>query len=72
MSKIKVIFFPDPLHEASAPLKAELSKKFGCYVSTNVDEFEQAFLQSGKFVFLFSDAQFAVKFLNANKAWGQC
>ena len=66
MSKIKVIFFPDPLHETSTAVKAELSKSFGCYASTAVDEYQQVFHQSGKFAFCFSDPLVAVKFFVAN------
>ena len=68
MSKIKIVFFPDQPHDDSNRLKAELAKKFGCYESSNIDEFDQVFQQSGKFAILFSDAQVAVKFLHKNKS----
>lgn len=67
MSKTKVIFLPDKLHETTALIKEELGKKFSCYSSGNLDEFDQVFQQSGKFVVLFSDPQGAVKFMNQNK-----
>jgi len=67
MSKTKVIFFPDQLHETTTLLKAELTKKFSCYSSGNLDEFDQVFQQSGKFAVVFSDPQSAVKFMNQNK-----
>jgi hypothetical protein len=62
----KVVFFPDDLHPDSERVKSLLGQNYLCIRSHNVDEFHQAYLQAGKIVLFFSEAQGALKFLRSH------
>lgn len=63
--KYQVIFFPDETLEHMKPVRAELSKSYQCFSSTNTDEFNQSYHQAGKFLLLFSDASQALRFMHS-------
>ena len=66
MSKHNVIFFPDELLEHGIEVKNKLSETFSCFQSGNLDEFDQVFKQSGKFLLLFMDVKKALQFVQDN------
>jgi hypothetical protein len=63
MSIHNVIFFPDELQEHGTEVKSKLKEKYSCFQSTNLDEFDQVFKQSGKFLLLFMDVKKALQFV---------
>lgn len=63
MSTYNVIFFPDELLEHGVELKKTLKEKYNCFTSNNLDEFDQVFRQSGKFLLLFMDVKKALVFV---------
>lgn len=60
--KYKVVFFADKVLEHTQAIRENLSREFSCFTSSQTDEYRQVFLQSGKFVLLFSDAKKAIIF----------
>lgn len=66
MIKTKIVFFPDPPNDETNHLLKELKQHNMCYRSSNADEFDQVFRQSGRFVIVFSSVTFTLKFLEKN------
>lgn len=60
--KYKVIFIADKILPHSAELLKALANDYRLFTSALPDEYQQVFLQSGKFLVFFSDTANAVKF----------
>jgi hypothetical protein len=61
-----VIFFPDELLEHGIELKKTLKENYNCFQSSNLDEFDQVYKQSGRFLLLFMDVKKALIFVQDN------
>lgn len=66
MSTYNVIFFPDELLEHGIELKKTLKEKYNCFHSSNLDEYDQVYKQSGRFLLLFMDVKKALIFVQDN------
>lgn len=66
MNFMRIAFFVDSLQEHSTVLKDKIASEFTCFESSNPDEFDQAYRQSGPVALIFSDPQYGVHFLQSN------
>lgn len=66
MKNHHVIFFPDEHLEHGVEVKKVLKEKYSCFQSNNLDEFDQVFRQSGKFLMLFLDVKKAIGFMQVH------
>ena len=66
MNNHHVIFFPDEHQEHGTDVKKALKEKYSCFTSTNLDEYDQVYRQSGKFVMLFLDVKKAIGFMQVH------
>jgi hypothetical protein len=66
MKSYNVIFFPDEPLEHGIELKNKLKEKYNCFNSSNLDEFDQVFQQSGRFLLVFMDVKKALIFMKSH------